>query len=120
MAQYAEIHGDRVWGVYAYDGETLPDYAPEDWLAVDVTGQDVRGGDAYDPATGAIGQTWETVRERRDAQLRASDWTQVQDYAAFGLTSEQVTAWADHRQALRDLPQTYADPAAVVFPDPPA
>ena len=57
------------------------------------------------------------VRDRRDGQLRASDWTQISDAALGDHTAEE---WATHRQALRDLPATYSRVSEVVWPnDPP-
>ena len=57
------------------------------------------------------------VRCQRDGQLRGSDWTQLGDAALAGHTAEE---WATHRQALRDLPQTYSRVSEVVWPnDPP-
>lgn len=43
------------------------------------------------------------IRSRRDRLLAESDFTQGVDYQST-LTDEQKTAWADYRQALRDLP----------------
>ena len=58
------------------------------------------------------------VRGQRDGQLRGSDWTQIGDAALGEHTAEE---WATHRQALRDLPQTYSRVSEVVWPmDPPA
>ena len=48
--------------------------------------------------------------------LRDSDWTAVTDSALGG--AEQ-TAWAEYRQELRDIPQTYDDAESVVWPDAP-
>ena len=57
------------------------------------------------------------VRGRRAGQLRGSDWTQLGDAALGDHTAEE---WATHRQALRDLPQTYRRVSEVVWPmDPP-
>jgi hypothetical protein len=57
------------------------------------------------------------VRGQRDGQLRGSDWTQLGDAALGDHTAEE---WATHRQALRDLPQTYSRVSEVVWPmDPP-
>ena len=61
--------------------------------------------------------TWDDIRKRRDALLGASDKTALNDAP---LTTEQANAWRIYRQALRDLPQTYATPAAVVWPEAPA
>lgn len=57
------------------------------------------------------------LRDRRARLLRQSDFTQIPD-APF--TEEQRAAWATYRQALRDLPETFSDPATVVWPVPPA
>ena len=58
------------------------------------------------------------VRGQRDGHLRGSDWTQIGDAALGEHTAEE---WATHRQALRDLPQTYSRVSEVVWPmDPPA
>jgi len=56
---------------------------------------------------------WKSVREERDRILSASDWTQIPDSP---LNGEQKNAWADYRQALRDLPQSFATPDEVVWP----
>ena len=57
------------------------------------------------------------VRGQRDGQLRGSDWTQIGDAALGDHTAQE---WATHRQALRDLPQTFSRVSEVVWPnDPP-
>lgn len=53
------------------------------------------------------------LRARRDKLLRASDRTQIPDYP---ISAEERDAWATYRQALRDLPETTGDPAAVIWP----
>ena len=57
---------------------------------------------------------WDAVRAERDRLLAASDWTQVADAPV------DSAAWAVYRQALRDVPQDYATPDAVVWPTPPS
>ena len=58
------------------------------------------------------------VRSQRNSLLSASDWTQIGDAALGDHTAEE---WRIHRQALRDLPQTYSRVAEVVWPfNPPA
>ena len=56
------------------------------------------------------------VRGQRDGMLRASDWTQLGDAALGDHTAEE---WATHRQALRDVPQTYSRVSEVVWPEDP-
>lgn len=46
------------------------------------------------------------IRGRRDLMLLASDWTQTVDAP---LSAEKKTAWAEYRQALRDMPGLYPD-----------
>lgn len=60
---------------------------------------------------------WQILRAERDALLVASDWTQLADTE---LTEAERAAWADYRQALRDLPEQTTDPLAPDWPTPPA
>ena len=62
-----------------------------------------------------ISDDWyfERLRLWRDAELKASDWTQVDDAPI------DKTAWATYRQALRDLPAQSSDPTKLVFPPKP-
>jgi hypothetical protein len=56
---------------------------------------------------------WSQLRTERNARLAACDWTQLQD---SHLPAEKKSAWADYRQALRDLPDsvTITSPADLV------
>jgi len=66
----------------------------------------------------ATKQQWATLYRVRNDKLAASDWTQLPDVL---LTAEQVTAWREYRQALRDWPDTVTDPwNPPPFPKPPA
>ena len=56
---------------------------------------------------------WTALRTERNARLAASDWTQLQD---AHLSAEKKSAWADYRQALRDLPDECTDPTQVDWP----
>jgi len=60
----------------------------------------------------SIPEDWyfERLRLWRNAQLKASDWTQVDDAPV------DKAAWAAYRQALRDLPSQSTDPKNLVFP----
>lgn len=53
------------------------------------------------------------LRQRRDALLYASDWTQVPDAPV------DQAAWANYRKALRDLPNNTEDPLNPEWPVPP-
>jgi hypothetical protein len=50
------------------------------------------------------------LRTIRNAELAATDWTQVADAQC------DKAAWATYRQALRDLPAQNADPKKIKFP----
>lgn len=56
---------------------------------------------------------WESVTLQRNSLLAASDWTQLPDVP---LTTKQ--AWADYRQALRDITMQ-TDPFNIVWPTKP-
>ena len=56
---------------------------------------------------------WTALRAQRNSLLAASDWTQLQD---AHLSAEKKSAWADYRQALRDLPENATDPTQVTWP----
>ena len=60
-----------------------------------------------------IQQAWTALRTERNARLAACDYTQLQD---AHLSAEKKSAWADYRQALRDLPENATDPTQVTWP----
>ena len=57
------------------------------------------------------------IREKRDALLKACDWTQTGD-APLGEARQE--AWRTYRQLLRDVPQQAGFPYTVVWPGAPA
>lgn len=54
------------------------------------------------------------LRHWRDEKLKTSDFTQLDD------VSVNKAAWAEYRQALRDLPKTIDDPLNINFPESPS
>lgn len=68
-------------------------------------------------------QQWDEVRRARGAQLSATDWlgTKPPDLPddVDGEIDANAQAWADYRQALRDLPDQGDDPTELVWPTPP-
>jgi len=60
---------------------------------------------------------WIPFREQRDQLLRESDWTQIGDYSL--ISSEEKALWAEYREELRDLPETYPDSDDIVWPSKP-
>lgn len=59
---------------------------------------------------------WAAIREERNARLRKSDWVLIEDSPK---SSDEKKLWKTYRRALRDLPQTYATPEAVIWPKEP-
>lgn len=59
-------------------------------------------------------QKWEQIRMWRDLELKKSDWTQLSDAPV------DKSAWAEYRQALRDLPEQGGSADNVDFPSKPA
>lgn len=56
---------------------------------------------------------WGALRAQRDSLLAQSDWTQVADAPV------DKVAWAQYRQALRELPKETTDPRQAMWPTPP-
>lgn len=59
-------------------------------------------------------QKWEQIRLWRNAELAATDWTQVED------SPVDKSAWAQYRQLLRDLPAQGGEADEVDLPTQPA
>ena len=91
------LNGDTYDGLVWHDDSPVPseDELTAAWPAV----RDARA--------------WAEVRAERDRLLAACDWTQVADAPV------DAQVWADYRQALRDVPQDFGDPAEVVWPEVP-
>lgn len=104
------------WDVYPYTVDPQPSYDP--------LVQQMNKGPFVQDAQGAWSQPWtvaqlpqvdaeRNVRNRRDALLVQSDWTQVADAPV-----DQAT-WATYRQALRDVPSQADFPYNVTWPTEP-
>jgi hypothetical protein len=59
---------------------------------------------------------WSQVRMQRNQLLSSSDWSVMPDSP---LTPEKREEWITYRQQLRDIPQTFTDASAVVYPPTP-
>lgn len=68
---------------------------------------------AVEPAQPSAAARTAQLRRKRDKLLAASDYTQLPDAP---LTAAQKTAWGTYRQQLRDLPETFDNPADVDWP----
>ena len=58
-------------------------------------------------------QKFAQIRLWRNAELTATDWTQLQDSTA------DKSAWAEYRQALRDLPTQSDNADKIIIPNRP-
>ena len=58
-------------------------------------------------------QKWEQIRIWRNLELSQTDWTQLTD------SPVDKSAWAEYRQALRDLPKQGGSADKIVFPEKP-
>ncbi len=59
-------------------------------------------------------QKWNQIKLWRNAELARTDWTMHSD------APTDKTAWAEYRQALRDLPAQGGKADEAVFPNAPA
>lgn len=78
---------------------------------------DAHGAPVAVERTIAKAQALADLRERRNRLLAQSDFTQVPDAP---LTEAQRELWRIYRQALRNLPETAADPTIIDWPEAPA
>lgn len=114
---YAIIQDNKVINIAVAE----PDYAAEQgWVLLEggagIGWQYVDG--EFLPPPRDIEAEWEAVRKQRDQLLTESDVYVLPDRWA-AMTPEQQQAWTDYRQTLRDIPQTFNDPADVVWPQAP-
>lgn len=77
-------------------------------------------GYSYDGATFTaptrdLESEWAKVRVHRGALLTESDAFVLPDRWA-SMSAEQQAKWSTYRQALRDLPATFGDPANITWP----
>jgi len=57
------------------------------------------------------------IRASRNSRLAECDWTQLADQP---FTAADQTAWAEYRQALRDLPESEGFPHEITWPEEPS
>ena len=58
--------------------------------------------------------TWLEIRNTRNLILQSSDWVLLIDSP---LTTAEKNIWKTYRQKLRDIPQDFSEPSAVIWPD---
>lgn len=128
LRNYAHVVEGVVINVSVWDG--VQPYEPGDGVAMvplpyttDADGTIAyQGGIGWTYVDGAFVPpplpplTWDEIRTGRNALLSASDWTQAPD---SHLTTSEKQEWADYRQSLRDVPQDFATPDDVVWPEAP-
>lgn len=70
----------------------------------------------FDPETVFDDVVVEVIKNYRNQQLLASDWTQLPDIET---NKVDVAAWRVYRQQLRDMLDQGVPPKQIVFPTPP-
>jgi hypothetical protein len=88
-------------------------------VKVELTPQEIAQRQAEETAwaNGAFDRAMSSLRQRRDALLKSSDWVMMSDSPIA-----DKTAWQTYRQELRDITDglaSVADVNAVVFPNKP-
>jgi hypothetical protein len=88
-------------------------------VKVELTAQEIAQRQAEETAwaNGAFDRAMSSLRQRRDALLKSSDWVMISDSPIADKTS-----WQTYRQELRDITDgltTVDDVNAVVFPTKP-
>mgnify|MGYP003640950079 CR=1 FL=1 len=85
---------------------------PSDSTGYWVVGVDTLTYDAAQEAADTLSNSWAAIRTKRNTLISATDWRVLPDQPVS-------QPWLDYRQALRDLPDSQADPDDIVFPDAP-
>ena len=88
-------------------------------VKIELTSQEIAQRQAEETAwaNGAFDRAMSSLRQRRDALLKSSDWVMMSDSPIA-----DKTAWQTYRQELRDITDGLAsvdDVNAVVFPNKP-
>ena len=80
--------------------------------------EEIKNGKAelIQPDFDASAELLAEVRSLRNRLLAESDWSQMPDSP---LSPEQKQKWAEYRQALRDIPQSYPDFKGINWPTKP-
>ena len=75
-------------------------------------------GTTFSASTRKIAEEWVLVRKTRDEYLVASDLNVLPDRWA-AMSAEKQAEWSTYRQALRDIPSNFTDPADIQWPTKP-
>lgn len=75
-----------------------------------------RRASAEELAKMQLAADWSFIRSTRNNLLLQSDWTQGRDAHRRGLTPELIAKWADYRQELADITETFSSPSEVIWP----
>lgn len=112
---------DAIHGAIPDDAVEISAEEHADLLNGQAAGKSIVTGDngrptLRDPLPPSFDSLAARARAARDALLQKSDWTQIPDAPLEQLARG---AWADYRQALRNVPQQDGFPAAITWPEAP-
>ena len=114
MSRLAASINKYVWDgddwVLEKDESTISKY---DFTVADFPDAPVPEKPDYNPDQKALDAEADEVRSERDKLLAATDWTQVADAPV------DQAAYAEYRQALRDVPEQVGFPSDVDWPEKP-
>ena len=99
-----------IWVFRDSDGEIIVPDTPE-W---EVYQEWLNEGNTPNPPTDEINDWNDIVRDRRNALLSQTDWTQVVD-----VPESIKTKWTTYRQQLRDVPEQSGFPFDIEWPTKP-
>jgi hypothetical protein len=89
-----------------------PNYSDLKWLSSDSKPTEQELLSAWDEIKDKV--AWGAVRIERNRRLASSDWSMLPD------AKVDKPYWENYRQTLRDVPQRFATPEEVVWPQEPS
>jgi hypothetical protein len=116
MKRYAVVEDQKVINVIIAD----EDFASEHGLIECPDGNPgwIYEGTTFSAPLRDITEEWVSARKIRDEYLVASDLNVLPDRWA-AMSAEKQAEWSTYRQALRDIPSNFTDPADIQWPTKP-
>lgn len=105
------------WFPYRFEPATIPQNCISNGSRFEITDDEVVEIQLYRELSQSeidsqIDSLWNSIRYRRNAELKECDWTQIPDSP---LSEELKVEWKTYRQALRDI-TLQSDPYNIIWP----